>query len=401
VRFRIFQQVRMKYVLPIIFFDVFLIPMNHIFGIPLKISFIFLIVYFLRHRPYSTFINPLVGMLIFLWVGKIWSYYFYDIQDFNRTIFASVNYAVIVLGLLYGLRSKPTNINWLLILILAYFCINIIILLSWRTNTFLINFYDLHSRVEENLFEVRNPGVFINPNISALGANLLILYWLIGRKFKLVTLNGHYYDAIVLLSTFLLLLTYGSKSGFSAYFLLLAYYFIAVINLKPIKVLTFSTIVVLLFIGSNRLLTSNVSFGSYSVGLNTLTNITEKYEIELDRDHSRDGSRIFKIIHGVNTWLKSPLWGLGSDRDGGKDLKQIQYHNDLIEILVSCGLVGVLLYGLLAFRISKISLALLIPFIFPGLTNSFLFSAQIAMSYFIFVGLISRGNKRENHSVAH
>jgi hypothetical protein len=384
----------LKLILPLIFIDIFAIPMVHLGAIPFKFSFLYLLVWFLVKRPSVKLVLPLVGLIVALWLGKIFSFWRYELFHFEETIFMTVNYGVILVGYAFGLRSRLKDVNWLFGLIVVFISINLLIMLFWQSSTFLINFYNLQVRLEEGLFAYRNPGIFSNPNVSALASNLLILFWVLARQRGLITLKGFVYDAIVLLLGLIAAISFGSKSGFSAYAIILFSYLVISFRFSARRtILSIIVLLGLLIVINKSFMKSNI--GSYTSGITTLVTFDDKIQREIFADHSRAGSRIFKIKHGFKMWLKAPLWGLGGDRTGSSSLQHIQYHNDWTEVLVSSGLAGFIMLILLVYQTSKQSLLFIVPFIFPGLTNSFFFTAQIAMAYFLFVGIIT---SHKNHS---
>jgi hypothetical protein len=369
--------------------------MIHLGGIPFKLSFLYLLGWVLINRPSVKLVLPLVGLIFALWLGKIYSFWRYDLFHFEETIFMTVNYGVILVGYTFGLRSRLKDVNWLFGIILLFVTINMLIMLFWQSSTFLINFYNLHVRLEEGLFAYRNPGIFSNPNVSALASNLLILFWVLARQRGLITLRGSMYDAVVLLLGLITVISFGSKSGFSAYFIILGSYLLFFLRFNARQtILSIIVLSGLLLIINKTIMKSDI--GSYSSGVSTLFTFDKKIQSELYKDHSVDGSRVYKLIHGFKMWLKAPILGLGGDRKGGSNtIQHLQYHNDWTEVLVSSGLVGFIMLILLVYQTSKQSLLFIVPFIFPGLTNSFFFTAQIAMAYFLFVGIIT---SHKNHS---
>ena len=74
-------------------------------------------------------------------------------------------------------------------------------------------------------------------------------------------------------------------------------------------------------------------------------------------------------------FYKSPIFGVGSDRKANMGLNTIAYHNDFSELLVSTGIIGLVLFLIIISSVSKVSIAFIIPFLFPGFTNSFFYNA--------------------------
>lgn len=381
----------LKYALPLIFFEVFLFPMFHIGNIPFKFSLIFIVLYWIIKLPWSSFVVSFLIIIMFSWIGKVFACFFLDQYEIKRTLWFTMNYLVLVLGFLYGVRQSPKNLNWVFPLGILYGAINIAILFLWKSSPFLIKFYHLERRVSEGLFDLRNPGVFTNPNASALGMNLLLLFWVVGKERGLITLRKGYYDVLIFVIGLVANVTFASASGFIAYFLISGIYLFHRFREKFYKgILILFGIAILIFV-SNSFLYTQYGAGAYRGGIYLLSTFDKKINRELSRDSAVDGSRIYKIRHAFNTVSLSPLWGVGSDRADSKYLESIQYHNDWSEIMVSSGIIGLMALAYMTWRISRISLVLIIPFVFPGLTNSFLFTAQVAMAYFIFLGIVLKG----------
>jgi len=366
--------------------DIFLLPMFHVLGAPFKFSFIYLIIWYIVKRPFNRMLMPVMGLIIALWLGKIMSYFIYDMHSFDQTMFMTLNYGVIFIGFAYGLRYSPKKMNWLFTLIILFVLINIVIMIFWRSSPNLIRFYNLEFRLESGLFDYRNPGTLSNPNGSAMALNLLLLFWVIAKQYKLIDLSNAIYDMLLFILGFIVIVSFGSKSGFLAYFIILGYAFRDYLKQNAIKVF----MVVIVAVVAVTTLTSyvqNKNIGSFETGISTFFSLDDKIQNEFSKDNSLDGSRIYKLKHALESWLRSPIWGFGADRSASNSIQSIQYHNDGSEILVNSGSIGLFLFALIVLRIFKIHPILIVPFIFPGMTNSFFFTAQYAMCHFIMVGI--------------
>ena len=375
--------------LAFMFFEIFLLPMWSIGPVPFKFSFLIIIFSLIRKIPKSTFVLPFLLIILLIWIGKFYSYLFFDEILFTQTLRSTVNYSLIIAAFLYSKNIKKTgNFNWLVLLALSFATINISILIIGPSTPSLISFYSLDARLEEGLFFTRNPGIATNPNSSALMGNLILLFWVVSNKFNLVTLKSKFWDSIVFISIGIATLSFVSKSGFLAYFLICLYYFSNKISLRDLFY-SFGFLLISLFIVinfSNKLDKDDTLILSY--GIEQVSNFDEALLDEASKDSGNDGNRLVKIQNAMNNFVYSPLFGVGSDRSKGEILNKTWYHNDWAEILVSTGFLGFLLYFIIAYRIYKLSVILLVPFIFPGMTNTFIFSMQIAAFYFVFVGII-------------
>ena len=381
--------------LAFMFFEIFLLPMWSIGPVPFKFSFLIIIFSLIRKIPKSTFVLPFLLIILLIWIGKFYSYLFFDEILFTQTLRSTVNYSLIIAAFLYSKNIKKTgNFNWLVLLALSFATINISILIIGPSTPSLISFYSLDARLEEGLFFARNPGIATNPNSSALMGNLILLFWVVSNKFNLVTLKSKFWDSIVFISIGIATLSFVSKSGFLAYFLICLYYFSNKISLR-VLFYSFGFLLISLFIVinfSNKLDKDDTLILSY--GIEQVLNFDEALVDEASKDSGNDGNRLVKIQNAMNNFVYSPLFGVGSDRSKGEILNKTWYHNDWAEILVSTGFLGFLLYFIIAYRIYKLSVILLVPFIFPGMTNTFIFSMQIAAFYFLFVGIIYKSQTK-------
>ena len=384
--------------LAFMFFEIFLLPMWSIGPIPFKFSFLIIIFSLIRKIPKSSFVVPFFLIILLLLIGKFYSFLFFDEIYFTQTFRSTINYLLIIAVFLYSKNIKKTgNFNWLVLLALLFGIINVSILIIGPSVPSLISFYSLDFRLEEGLFFARNPGIATNPNGSALMGNLILLFWVVSNKFNLVTLKSKFWDVIVFTSIGIAMLSFVSKSGFLAYFLICLYYFTNNISLRNLFY-SFIILVVSLFsiINFSDKLNKEDSL-VLTYGIEQILNFDEALVNEANKDAGEEGNRIVKIEYALNNFLYSPIFGVGSDRSNGKILNDTQYHNDWSEILVSTGFLGFLLYFIIAYRIYKLSVILLVPFILPGMTNSFIFTMQLPAFYFLFVGIIYKTQTKLVH----
>jgi hypothetical protein len=117
----------------------------------------------------------------------------------------------------------------------------------------------------------------------------------------------------------------------------------------------------------------------------------------LESPASTDGllRPIRQLDAALARWSASPIVGSGFDIRG-KPFATYSHHNDLLNILTSTGLIGVLILTILVFLLSRLDLILLVPFLFPGLTNSFILAPSNLLLFMLVAGMIYR--RRRNHS---
>jgi O-antigen ligase len=381
-------------ILFMMFAETFLLPFWHFGSIPFKLSFIYISFKLINGFRLNSFIMPFIGLIMLLWIGKIFSFFVYDEIEFYQTIYVTINYLLIVIGFLYALKLNPiSNLNWLLPLGIMFSLINLFVFVFGPSYPFILSFYGLWDRLEEGLFLIRNPGIFTNPNGSALAGNCILIFWVVGRKFNLINYKKGISDILIFLFIALALISFQSRGGFLAYFATLLYFAFSELNFKSF---IFSSgvgasLILFLIIVIPKIFPEQLEV--FEIGINKVLKLNDEINGEIDKDDTSDGSRLYKLKVGLENVPYSPIFGVGSDRNSGKVLNNVWYHNDWLEVLVSCGIIGFLLLLLIFLRVFKLNAALAIPFIFGGMTNSFILTVQIVMFYFLFIGLIVKKKK--------
>ena len=383
--------------LALMFFEVFLLPMWNFGPIPFKFSLLIILYSLLRKLPKFYFIAPIFGLIFLLWLGKFYSYLFLDEYQFQQTIRATVNYSLITAAFLYSQKVKNIdNFNWIAILALAFGFINIFIFIIGPNFPPIISFYSLGDRLDDGLFFYRNPGINTNPNGSALIGNLILLFWVVSKKNDLITLKSPFWNLIVFVSIGLAMISFVSKSGFIAYFILCLYYVINNFSIRNLFYTSFAIIIAMFFVLNFTKKLNPQELIVFEQGIDKILNMDDAIASELNKNNSFDGSRIFKIKAALDDFIFSPLFGNGSDRFTGSKLSETAYHNDWSEILVSTGILGILAFIIVVYRVSKLNYILILPFFIPGMTNAFMFTMQIVAFYFLFVGLIYKSKTKLN-----
>tara|TARA_B100000965_G_C19562562_1_gene745237 strand:+ start:76 stop:1281 length:1206 start_codon:yes stop_codon:yes gene_type:complete len=381
--------------LALMFFEVLLLPMWNIGPIPFKFSFLIILYSLFKGIPKNTLTNLFLVLIVLLWVGKFYSYVFLNEIDFSLTIRSTINYLLIISAISYSKKIKKIdNLNWIALLAISFSVINIVILIFGPLSPSIISFYKLDFRLEEGLFFVRNPGIMGNPNASALIGNLILLFWIVSNKFNLITLKSGFWNWVVILSIGLANLSFVSRSGFLAYFLLITWYFFQNFEIKKVLNVFLSFVIsgFLFVYVINKVDPEKIEVLSY--GVETIINFQDQISDEIIRDRGQgDSNRLDKISLAFDNFFISPIFGVGSDRSTGNILNRTLYHNDWSEILVSTGFLGIIIYFFISYKLMKIYPLFILPLLIPGLTNSFLFQMQITAFYFFFIELIYNINK--------
>jgi len=222
------------------------------------------------------------------------------------------------------------------------------------------------------------------------------LFWVVSKKNDLITLKSPFWNLIVFVSIGLAMISFVSKSGFIAYFILCLYYVINNFSIRNLFYSSFAIIIAMFFVLNFTKKLNPQELIVFEQGIDKILNMDDAIASELNKNNSFDGSRIFKIKAALDDFIFSPLFGNGSDRFTGSKLSETAYHNDWSEILVSTGILGILAFIIVVYRVSKLNYILILPFFIPGMTNAFMFTMQIVAFYFLFVGLIYKSKTKLN-----
>jgi hypothetical protein len=385
----------------IVVIDFSLMPMFHFLGLPYKPGLLIVgIVALLKwyRKPCRLLFFYFFGLILACWIGATYQHLFFPTQSINFTIYCTTSYLLGFIGFCFGYYYAPKNVDKILPIALVLILINLVIGAFWDKLPFLTEFYNLQVRIEDDYFSRKNAGLFSNPNISSLVINMFLLFITMANNFKLFAKNRVTYTSIIWVLAFVALLTMMSKNQLIA-FAILSLFLLKQINISRLKnciLQYFLLIVIVLSIysfASNHLTTSSV----FKSGVHLFPRLPSRmYRMYIapEFDIQDKGDRRVKYLYALKAFSYSPIWGSGFDRaDSGifSEESKIGYHSDWSYLVVAGGILAVIFFLLILYTIWRIHPLLLLPFFFPGLTNSFMLTAQLFCLYGIFWGVLKRG----------
>ena len=385
------SKIRMKDILYFIFLvDAMLLPVYHIANIPFKISYLccaFAIIkkiidMFLQKKvKIEKEVILLFLIIFFMLIGWINYVRIGNPVNFSMTFRHII---IIVLGIgAYYLAIKFEFKKIYLFFPILCFLLNFSLILFWDRFPWIKEFYHLD---EANLSAMlrRNVGLWANPNASALGANLIFIFSLLGIK-QLHKTSKEFSSLKVIflltLPTFIYILYSLSRSGLVCFLLINMIYYFSKSYLKGLtKKLIIVTILIFCLL-SIFLIFPKISL-FYDANNKPLSRITD---IKLGIT-----SRINIYRAGFNRIADSPILGSGADISSIEPYSEMRFHNDYIRLWSIGGILALLLYLLFIYHIIKIEPIFLSPFLFPGLTNQFLWNI---LAFYIICFLYSWAKK--------
>lgn len=368
------SKIRIKDILYFIFLvDAMLLPVYHIADIPYKFSYLccsFVIIkkimdMFLQKKVKKEKEMFLLFLItLFMLIGWI------NYVRLGNPVNISMTFKYIMVILL-GIGAYYFAINFEFKKIYFFFpilcCIlNFLLILLWDF-PWMKTFYHV-DRWDISSMLIRNFGIWGNPNSSALNANLIFIFSLLGIKQFHKTSKGFSSLKVIFLltlPTFITILFTLSRSGFACFLLInIIYYFSRSYSMNLIKKVIIVTVLIFCFLSIFSIFPEmSLFYGAKNTSLSRII------DIKLG-----SVSRIDCYRMGFKRIVASPILGSGADSSSIEPYDEILFHNDYIILWSIGGALTLLLYLLFIYRAIKIELILLPPFLFPGLTNAFLWN---------------------------
>ena len=399
-----------------------LLPMFHFNGLPFKVSYFLACLWFISfivrnnnnrfiNREFKYFCFAISAIVVCSIIGELTFAIKWSAGNFEPFIRSTLIYILLTLSFGLGLNATRFNLKWLLYVLFSAIILNFaFIFLKSNMPTPLINLYygdevmkDLaglgYDSAEAILQLVRPRGLFPNPNGSAFMVNIISLFLYLGFKNKLVDLPSTWVFLFIIVMPILLAMLLASRGEFIVALTLafLHYKLIYTRHKNKNYAIKFHLIFIILFSMAFIYTTQKVDFTNLQSNINRVLGIIDIVK------NSSSGDADVRALSGISRplltfysakerFLVSPLFGSGyrsaSDNEyfvEGTDY----YHNDWFRILVTSGILGFCIFLWIIRRyLLKLGWPVLIPFVLPGLVNTFLLNVPAVMFYFFMIGVL-------------
>ena len=174
----------------IVIMDIVLLPVFHVFSYPVKIFFIPLFYNLISKWSNKHTIKILLLFLLLLSViffGALYQYFLFDVGGFGYTFFLSVSIFLGYVGYSFGHSIGSNKLDYVVYVAIMYSLLNIMIVIIPELFTLFKVIYSIPDRAWH---VSRNPGVFVNPNVSALVVNILFVSTFLGLKYRLINTSA-------------------------------------------------------------------------------------------------------------------------------------------------------------------------------------------------------------------
>lgn len=386
--------------------DQLLLPMFHIGTIPWKPSYVILLLLtpLLMYARLSsgdirnTFLNRLQNKTIFYFfslitlslIGQLYFSVNYSIDDVGEIGRSISFYLLFLLAFIFGLNHKKFQSSQLLYVFIAYTTLHFLVTFYGNHFPWLTNLY-ANAEMRSTLEIMDTPtgvlGLHSNPNGTMSLLNMILLGLFLGYKFKM----GRSYVPVVYISVILIsiiiALQLGSRGGAITLFVIVVAFIWEIMKsmgyrLKGIV----SFFVIIVMVAGGALYFINAKYGAIEDSRLYRRIFLKEFDIEEVQERP--------FIHyeeAVDRTMKSPIFGTGytSNQDYPFEHPTNRYHNDWLRVAATSGLLGVAIMMLILWKLSmKGGIIMILPFIIPGMTNTFLLNLPGALVYFLYVGLL-------------
>ena len=385
-------------IFPLLIFDLAFLPMFHLAGLPFKPSYLAIIFLVLFNKRVGTIfargrrrdfiilfailgLATLMGSLIYILV--------YGNSGYEQSLRNILIYLLAPMAFLVGSSDIRTRHGYIVGLLFAYAFLTLTISIFYRQLIWLVDFYNLASDTASGLFAVRSQGLFENANISALFMTIIFMYFIAGIKHGFV----HFRPTVIVLAVaavFMTIIVLQSRNQ------LMAVYILTLLLLGHLArkrcsrrtvlgLLAGATLVIVISSQLTGLARQYLGYDPVSrlqSGLSRITDVGNSSQSFL--------RPVQRLDEATSRWLASPLLGTGFDESGNEPFEGTNYHNDWLYVLTASGLVGLAAFAFLVFLLAKIDIIFLVPFLLPGMTNSFIFAPSHLLLFMILAGFVWR-----------
>ena len=393
--------------------DSLLFPMFHIGDLPIKPSYLILVIWlfyiiFLKKKIDKSFLQitiPFIIIIICALLGEIIMNLRFPGMTNSETIWSITIYFLAVFSYGFSRDLRDFNFDWLWSIFFLAILINYLLIFFSGIFPFLASFYysknaalDLGlDGVDEILSLLRPRGIFGNPNTSMLQINIIYLFLILGVKAKLCKSPKGLKLFLFIVLPISLAIILGSRSELVVSGIYSIYLFWTLWGRKSFIYicLTGFLFIVSIFMLSS-LLENNTGFEKSDMLTYAISRITKTNDEFLTSEDQTQGVKrpLIMFEYAKERFLFSPFVGTGFNLvENAYPFNESPryFHNDWFRIIATSGFIGFICLLWVIYKFSyRFNPILLMPFILPGLTNTFLLSIPTVMFYFFMLGILHK-----------
>lgn len=399
--------------------DQMLLPMFHIGKLPYKISYFILVLWAFnqvtfskirtlelpKNKNFRQFAIAISGIIFCALLGELWLSFNNQILSYINTIRSILIYMLVILAFGLGQSASSINLKWLIWILFCAIILNFVFIITGPSMPSVIaNFYYPEkavtrledfgvANVQDLLAMTRPRGLFGNPNVSMLQINIIVVFIYLAIRNGFLDKPSSLSATGIILLPVILAITLASRSEIIVSLILAFANYRIMFRHKSENIrnkIVFLCSLVLIFIVLSGLLSNINENNIFKDGMDRILLLLKL----LDKASSYDDTiaRPFgQFEWAFDRFAFSPLFGSGfSSSDSYPFIENTQFfHNDWLYLMVTSGFIGLLIMLLvLVWLCLPLGLISLIPFVLPGMTNTFMLSIPSFIFYFFMIGLL-------------
>lgn len=408
----------------ILVIDQLLLPMAHIGSFPYKVSYFLCVLWlanFLVTRGYATeqgrdFLRMSGALAVILGcglLGELLLSAWFTTEPAGAVFRAVSIYVLSGLAFGLGLYARGFRFQWLIWVLAAALLLNFgFIFLKASMPPWLIDLYyselavsafaaDLagnHIQDVRDVLELARPrGLFANPNGSAFMVNIIVLFVHLGLRHRLLRAPPP------LLAWLLILVPIGLAVILASRGELIVATVLGVLNYRQIfrrttparkmRLVAYAALTpIVASIGLLQVVDDD-SLRESAERAMSVFEIVSKLSDSSDQERSVDSIArpLYALERASRRFVVSPLFGSGFSATAGPpfDHGTERFHNDWFHLVVTSGLIGLVAMLWIVRRYClPLGWPALIPFVLPGLVNTFMLNVAALMFYFFMIGVM-------------
>jgi len=400
--------------------DQLLLPMFHAGGAPFKLSFFLCALWFVDSlarterdpvlaadfRRFAFAMAVIIGCAL---LGELWLAASYSVSDYSQTIRSVLIYVLVTLSFGLGLSAGRFRLEWLIPILFVALALNFAtIFLKSSIPQWFIDLYYSEQQVmrlgdkgvvdSRDLLEMLRPrGLFSNPNVSAHMVNVIALFIHLGLRWRRMKVPGPLVGLGVVVLPLLLSMLLASRGEFLVALVLGFLNFRVIVRDSSPRsrarlALVAVTVPVIAAIGLIRAIDMDALIQNWDRVMTIIDAVSAPADLSPDEQSLSGISR--PLLTFQRMWVRfefSPLFGSGfSATDGPPFAAGTEFfHNDWFRLIATSGLIGLGAMVWIIWRYCRpLGWIALIPFVLPGIVNSFMLVIPAFMFYFFMIGVM-------------
>jgi len=329
-------------------------------------------------------------------IGAVVFYLQEDVAPASDTIRSLMIYTLAPAAFLVGTWTRPRSSSFFVRIMAAFLGINLVAVIFRDDLSFLGSFYELGAQYAKEFYDTRSVGILGNPNITALMMSVLLIFVLSGRRHS--DNNSGRFDFVIAswlaAATAVLMI---SRNQFVAVGLISLFAMFRIGWRQLWRQTAVLAVLVLAIFAVGYVADRPIQ---KAIGFNPPTLLIDRFGLTLPGTESEKSDSVsrplLELDSATDRWSSSVIVGTGFE--ASETFDHPSYHNDWLTVAASSGVIGLGAFGLIVILLARIEPLYIVLFIFPALTNSFVFAPQHFIGMMLLVGVIYQRNSRKSSS---